>query len=71
MRQVPYSLAVLLFILNAPAGLAADYQIVDIRPGETVDTYFEINLSGSVFIRIETKSGPSCAEFWSLGRSAR
>jgi hypothetical protein len=43
---------------------AADFQIIDLRPGETVDVYFEINVSGSVVLRIATQNGPGCAEFW-------
>jgi hypothetical protein len=46
------------------AARAADYQIIDIQPGQTVDVYFEINLSGEVVLRIATKTGPGCAEFW-------
>jgi hypothetical protein len=43
---------------------AADYQVIDVQPGQTVDVYFEINLSGSVSLRVATKAGPGCAEMW-------
>jgi hypothetical protein len=50
--------------LIASDGLAADYQVINIQPGQTVDIYFEVNLSGNVSLRIATKSGPGCAELW-------
>jgi hypothetical protein len=43
---------------------AAEFQVIDLQPGQTVDVYFEINLSGQVALRIATKFGPGCAEFW-------
>jgi hypothetical protein len=43
---------------------AADYQLIEVNPGQSVDVYFEINLSGTVALRIETAAGPGCAEFW-------
>jgi hypothetical protein len=49
---------------NLRAAHSADFQIIDIDPGQTVDVYFEINLSGSVVLRIATQSGQGCAEFW-------
>jgi hypothetical protein len=51
-------------ILNLRSAAAADYQVIDILPGQTVDVYFEINLSGTVTLRIATKAGPGCAELW-------
>jgi hypothetical protein len=44
--------------------VAADYQIIEVNPGQTVDVYFEINLVGAVALRIATRSGPGCAELW-------
>jgi hypothetical protein len=46
------------------AASAADYQLITLDPGQTVDVYFEINLSGSLTLRVETVSGPGCADFW-------
>jgi hypothetical protein len=46
------------------ASHATDFQIIDINPGQTVDVYFQINLSGQVALRIATQYGPGCAEFW-------
>src|SRR6266446_7395894 len=55
------ALASLPFVLRASA---ADYQIIDVPVGQAVDAYFEIDVSGKVYLRIETSSGPGCADFW-------
>jgi hypothetical protein len=56
----------ILFCLAISPGAvwAANYQVIEIYPGQDVDIYFEINLSGTVALRIETMSGPGCAELW-------
>jgi hypothetical protein len=41
---------------------ADNYQIISVEPGQNVDVYFEINLSGGV--RIVSRSGSGCADFW-------
>jgi hypothetical protein len=42
----------------APARLlATDYQVTELYPGQTVDIYFEINLTGTVSLRIQTMTG--------------
>lgn len=43
---------------------AADFQIVEVQPGQNVDVFFQINLYGRVFVRIETRNGIGCADFW-------
>jgi hypothetical protein len=53
-----------IFVMIAAPVRAADYQLISLRPGQTVDVYFEINLNGSVALRIETATGTGCAEFW-------
>jgi hypothetical protein len=50
--------------LGPKAVYAADYQIIDVKPGENVDVYVEINLKGFVYARIQTRNGPGCANFW-------
>jgi hypothetical protein len=39
-------------------------QFVDVLPGQNVDLFFQINLSGKVYTRIDTRTGSGCAEFW-------
>jgi hypothetical protein len=60
MPFVPFVLT----IENTRGAKAADDQLVNILPGENVDVFFEINLSGHVVARIQTRTGPGCAEFW-------
>ncbi|WP_156439830.1 hypothetical protein [Bradyrhizobium valentinum] len=43
---------------------AVDFQVVEVQPGQNVDVFFQINLSGKVYTRIETRNGPGCANFW-------
>jgi hypothetical protein len=52
------------FLLIASAAEAEDYQVIDVQPGQTVDVYFQINLEGSLALRILTKNGAGCAELW-------
>lgn len=60
-----YLLAILfLFTVSASADSQKAYQVIDVPPGQTVDTYFEINLSGYVFLNIGNKSGPACVDLW-------
>jgi hypothetical protein len=66
MRRVGLICTILITVgfLSTPNVRAADYQVIDVQPGQTVDVYFEINLSGTVSLRIATKTGLGCAELW-------
>jgi hypothetical protein len=57
-------LCILVGFLSVRPLHAADYQVIDVQPGQTVDVYFEINLSGAVSFRIVTRTGLGCAELW-------
>lgn len=46
------------------ASRASDFQIVEVQPGSNVDVFFQINLSGKVYTKIEQRDGPGCANFW-------
>lgn len=53
--------------LGVIAGVAEAHpavQIIEVPEGRTVDAYFEINLSGNVFLSIRDKTGPACADLW-------
>src|SRR5262249_3700146 len=58
------ALGVLASVQFVPLASAADYQIIDVPVGHAVDAYFQFNLSGKVYVRIETNSVPGCADFW-------
>jgi hypothetical protein len=64
MRLRLLSLSMLALLFQELPVQAAEYQVIDLQPGQTVDVYFDINLSGSVSLRIVTKSGLGCAELW-------
>lgn len=57
-------LAATIFLCSEESPRAAPVQIIDLKPGQTVDIYFEINLSGNVVIRIATQTGVGCADLW-------
>lgn len=53
----------LLFLPNI-AG-AADTQLISVTPGKNTDVYFEINVSGKVYLAINAPAaGEPCANFW-------
>ena len=44
---------------------AADPEIIELKPAESADAYFSVNISGKVFVKIGAKPGEeACADFW-------
>jgi hypothetical protein len=44
---------------------AGDYKVIEVRPGEIADVFFEVNAGGTVFVRIVAESGnEACGDFW-------
>lgn len=54
---------VALLIATGPAA-ARDYETVSIKAGDTADVYFQVNLSGTLYLDIRTKEGAGCANLW-------
>jgi hypothetical protein len=52
------------FLLSTGSTIASEYQVITVTPGNDADVYFQINLSGTVYLKIETPRGPGCADFW-------
>jgi hypothetical protein len=61
-RVVSVLACMICVITVSKAGTA--FQVIDVPEGKTVDTYFEINLSGYVSLSIRDKNGPACADLW-------
>jgi hypothetical protein len=61
-RQI--SLATLAACVAATPAPAAEVQIVDVRPGQSADVFFEVNLSGRVYVKIVSQAGLGCADLW-------
>lgn len=65
---VTLSLRVAIYLLMPLAcnvARAADPDIFNVKPGESVDAYFSVNISGKVFVKIGAKPGEeACADFW-------
>lgn len=54
-----------LLMYASPVVLAADTQLIQVQPGQNTDVYFEINVSGKVYLAIHAPSGgEACASFW-------
>ncbi|MCK3775226.1 hypothetical protein MZK49_00610 [Ensifer sesbaniae] len=51
-------------LFMAGPGAARDYDIVTVKSGDTADVYFQINLSGTLYLDIRTKDGVGCANLW-------
>jgi hypothetical protein len=56
--------ALVAILIASGPGAAKDYDIVSIKAGDTADVYFQINLSGTLYLDIRTKDGAGCANLW-------
>jgi hypothetical protein len=43
---------------------AQEHQIIRLEAGATEDTYFEINLSGNLYLSIRSPDGIGCVDLW-------
>src|SRR5690349_6082205 len=51
-------------LASLPAA-SANYQIFTLRAGRNTQIFYEVNTSGTVFLKIESRDGaPACANFW-------
>jgi hypothetical protein len=65
MKKFGASSLAVIAVFAMQSTLAASPQIIDVAPGQTEDAYFQINLSGKVFVVIAAKPGDeACADFW-------
>lgn len=64
MRMRRFIGATVAILITAGPGSARDYEIVSIKAGDTADVYFQINLSGTLYLNIRTKEGEGCAHLW-------
>jgi hypothetical protein len=48
----------------ASAARAEDYKTIWVDPGKNVDVYWDINLSGRVFLAADINGGPACLDYW-------
>ena len=58
------TLATILVASLSTTSHAADYELVRIPAGSTGNVYFEVNMSGQVFLSIRDTRGPACANLW-------
>lgn len=50
--------------LGVQRSSAADYYIMDLNSQQAVDVYFQVNVSGKVYLKIENPAGKACAKLW-------
>lgn len=63
--RVYWSTLLLLTVVAVPsAAPAADYETIWVEPGQNVDVYWEVNLSGKVFLAADTAGQPACLNYW-------
>jgi hypothetical protein len=55
---------ILSFIAVAPKVLAQDLKTLEISPGESIDVYWEANLSGKIYVAADVAGSPACLDFW-------
>jgi hypothetical protein len=55
----------LMIIYAGQSARAAEYQVISVASGKNSDVYFEINLSGKVYLSIRSPPGTQpCGDFW-------
>lgn len=62
-KTVSWTLIVIQACLPVAAA-AEDLKVIDIAPNSSADVYFEINLSGNIYLNIQDSKGAACADFW-------
>ncbi|MCX5538109.1 hypothetical protein M3A49_01115 [Paraburkholderia sp. CNPSo 3076] len=56
---------VLLICSTMKAGLCEQPHVVTVQPGATEELFFQVNLSGNIYVRLGTEDGSEpCADFW-------
>jgi hypothetical protein len=51
-------------MLSPVAISAAEYETILVNPGQNVDIYWEINLSGKIFLAADIHGQPACLNYW-------
>lgn len=56
--------AITLAVLSASPALAQDYNTEWVEPGKSVLLYWNLNLSGKVFVAADTNGNAACLDYW-------
>jgi hypothetical protein len=59
-----FRVIVALVAMCALPARAEDYKTVWVSPGESVDVYWDINLSGKVYLAADIDGRPACLDYW-------
>ncbi|MCK1608158.1 MULTISPECIES: hypothetical protein [unclassified Bradyrhizobium] len=55
---------VVLLMLPLTGSRASDVVTVWVEPSQSVDVYWEVNLSGKVYVAADIDGRPACLEYW-------
>jgi hypothetical protein len=55
---------VILDLILIPVAMADDVKIIWVEPGQNVDIYWSIDLSGSVFVVADNDGQAACLDYW-------
>lgn len=62
-NQLVMVVSVLAILRGSPV-CAADYETVWVDTGTAVDVYWNVNLSGKVFVVADINGNPACLDYW-------
>jgi hypothetical protein len=64
MRHVQFPLAGCLAVLLSCSAHAGSSEIFWVDPGKNVDVYWDVNLSGKVYLAADVNGIPACLDYW-------
>jgi hypothetical protein len=64
MRPNQLGLIVIVLVVLAVPLRADNYETIFVDPGNTVDVYWSINLSGKLYVAADTNGTPACVDYW-------
>jgi hypothetical protein len=64
MRPTQLCLVASIVAVVATPARADDIETIFVEPGNTVDIYSSINLSGKLYVAADTNGNPACLDYW-------
>lgn len=63
-KRALLAVAIVVFLKSELSVMAEDYDTFWIEPGTSVDVYWNVNLSGRVYLAADIGGGPACLDYW-------
>jgi hypothetical protein len=64
MKRLVFALCVLLLAIPVSESQAEDAITVWVDPSRSVDVYWGVNLSGTIYVAADVDGRPACLEYW-------